>query len=1164
VKILHTADWHFDLPNLEETTHAVQAIPELVGKIDLVANCGDLGVHRGYIHPHVALSIRREVFRLNDLAKFGSIVLSGNHDTSLHAERAGTVNGLFGGSSTKDNVRLAEKPMFTKFLDGDGTVVGFVCIPTPNKYILKAVDTDSPPEELLANLIRAEIHKAKDEVDRVVVLYHGTVLGARFGDEGVMTAGMDVAVPRSVFAGADAVMLGHIHNEQVFEATAELPPMIYCGSIAPLTWGDVKLKPKVYVWEINADGVKWTAHSLPVLSQMLHFDLSMIGEDADHILTSIRSFVAGNENIEPGSRVRIRVAAPRGALRQIDPKFIEKLSVEHELKELKIVHEPVDDGIVRLDLGDEWEIPDAFEKYMEFLQVPEESKEACRRICIETESAIVDKHLDAKYDFKPMMLEVTNWCQFDHFKLNFDDVGPVTAITGANFAGKSNLARAILFALYKKQISGKKNAELVKKPEKNCVVELSFASHGKAYRVRRELKIGGTGNCSGDVQLVEFGSGVVVPINEGNAAKTQDTINSLVGPLSLFLTSAFAGQNEIDRLLDLTPGEMKDVLMGVLQRNFEGRAEIARKSKIGHEKTKDETLGKRDVWSQLSQDTELLKMRLAGAEINLTDAEMVLASINDEKAAEGLVDDAKQSESDRIRLLDDISASKQLSNSLKVRLDQVASKLREAQRAKVDVEVLLQESSEDKQAGMSEVADKMQVIRAEVSELTRDRMKHSESSAKNIDVLAGELREAQDDLFQLTSEMTAIKMEISRCEKAESLLGGVPCGGESWQNGSQDGLEPEVDMGKCRFLIDAKESALLMPLKRGELAGKDVKAGEHRESIQRLSGAVDGEKLITAAVTDKISEKLLALAQDEEVLTKAWALAKEADSKRAERLARISRLDEVASHCDEYTTEGRKIDAELLVSQNDLEETTAKRQALGDTEFELSMAIKNLQQIRTAKEVASNAITVQTLMKATIIADLKKSEEAAGKVIEIDSIVDSLTSKIGSLSFYIEAMKRDGLPFLLLEKFAIPGLQRLINEYLGQTSFRVSVSSERELQTGEQRNAVNITFTDHRGTHDLSAASGFQRTAIGMAMMAALADLNAEATGSRIWFTLQDEGFGTMDSVNLDGAKATIRKIAEHRGWFFFISHIAGMASAADSEIRVVDDGRSSHIEVER
>ena len=116
-----------------------------------------------------------------------------------------------------------------------------------------------------------------------------------------------------------------------------------------------------------------------------------------------------------------------------------------------------------------------------------------------------------------------------------------------------------------------------------------------------------------------------------------------------------------------------------------------------------------------------------------------------------------------------------------------------------------------------------------------------------------------------------------------------------------------------------------------------------------------------------------------------------------------------------------------------------------------------------------------------------------------------------------KATTRDGLPFMLLEQFAVPSLRERVNEYLGQTEFRITVETERQTQSGDLRNEIIVQFEDERGFHHLSAASGFQRTAIGIALRAALADLHADATGSEISFAAQDEGFGSMDAENLTG-----------------------------------------------
>ena len=1172
MKILHTGDWHYDLPNLDDTTWAADHLIQSAPEVDLVINTGDFAVHRGYINPHVSFCIRRDVYRLNALTRMGSILLMGNHDQSFHADRCGTVGGVFDGvimSATSRMLRVIERPLIHLFdsLDNSGLRIAVVSIPTPNKYWLAAANggfSDDQAGALVDAMIRGKIVEARRQADVVIVDYHGTVIGAQASTERVMTAGMDIAVSREAFRGASAVMLGHIHHKQVFAPTEGLPPMIYPGSLAPATWGERRLEPAAYVWDFSPDGdAEWEEITIPVRHQMIDRELELSGSDADTISRAVREFVSNDRAISAGTRVRIRVTAPAAALAQLRGRFADDLRSDLDLREVRIIPEPIDAGIVRLDLGDGWSLEDALERYMSFKEIDADARPAVRNVAREIETMIVDKNRDAHYEFKPTHMRASNWCQYEEFAVDFGQMGNVTAIVGPNFAGKSNLARFILFMLYKKQTSGRRLSELVLQPKRRMDGEIGFVCNGTRYQINRTIKIATDGSATCDTGFFYHaadGSGLR-PLNEGKATETQAAIERLIGPLDLFLANAFAGQNQIDRLLDLTPSDMKDLLMTVFQRDFDGRQEIARERYRTIERDLEADRSQRQVWSKIVADKAVVNASLEDAIKRKSAAETDLAScpaddrfsaavseaVRDDERKRGLNRELDQIDREISDTTDELASIKSSDDARGDLLDEIEKLKREIGEA-VDVAAATQ-AVVDAGAARDRNAQKNKEVIDRVAE------SHAAADAAYHTAL---------DLVDLRKgKISAINRKIERAERARELLADVPCEGATWGRMNTGAKEIEhVSMAGCQFLGDARDL----------VTGLEDLREERDTAVTSLSEAEADLEVKRAAAKDALNllegNRGIAKRQadeDAKIIDGARAALEDAARAVDRREAKRQRLDSLTAESDqqaETRNERFRLEDQLGRLQDRQAKKLAEISAAGETADALARAEATLAANQRRRAEAAAAVESASADVIERTAEMKAITRAESSILEIDGRIADRETEARAVGFYREAMHRDGLPFLLLEGTAIPRLQALANEYLEETAFRLTISSERELQTGEQRNAVYITFTDHRGTHDLSAASGYQRTAIGMALTAALADLTAEATGSRIWFALQDEGFGTMDTENLDCAKRTIRKIAQGRRWFWFISHVPGMSENADTVIEVVDLGGKSTLQL--
>jgi len=1214
--ILHTCDWHLDPKNRAYVEPPIQDLIEKAREIkpDLVGHTGDLTTHRGSTSDDIAWRIRRDCTHLAEASGRGLVVLKGNHDDEYSAGMHGTLTGILAGAGSPelaytDKIQIANMPMVTNYVLDDDTAIAIIMIPCPNKVTIRTLEQNSDeeigdPGALVGQVIQAAIVDARSKGAVPVVLYHGTVGGAKLGNEQMMTRGMDVIVPRTAFRGAAAVLLGHIHRRQTIEFEEGLPKFCYAGAIAPLTWNEELLEPAALLHTIDTETGehKVQVHKLIVASQLVERTVRADGVDAD-IEEAIGTELA---TIPAHARVRIRARALGAVLDRLTPAAQEKLRAEHKLEALSVIEERTDAAAAKFEIDTDLTLVAAMERYLEIKEITGDDADQILELTKQIEGMVEDEHLDARYEMQPLRLQASNWCQYPEIDVDFTKLEPVTAIDGPNYGGKSNFVRAIVFALYRRQLAGEKMENLVRKRTDRAWVQMTFRSGPNTYRVRREIKLASRTGCKTYLWRLDKTSGVIedeswVPIQKGTAPEVQRQIDALVGTFEIFMAISYAGQNDIDGLLKLTPAEDKDLLVSVLQRNFEQRQ---KRAKDMRREASDKANTARTELASLHgvlERASAAEAKIPQAQRALQLAREILANAPDpEKDQEtietalGAVSDAKVSlDGERAKASARTTAAARVKELEQATVDAGREAQRitelEAQRKDVPYTTEAQEALDAATAEISELegARKDLVQSSQEGRLKEDLAaaakalstcrRDCETDPELKELVATTERQAQD-LGHQKSEVRRLGDLLATAERQAALIDEVPCEGKGWEDAV--GI---VDMGECKLLADAKAARDRIPALQQNLAGaeaaRDYTTIERQKTVDRIAAITEAQAATKAAAEQVVRDGEKALEREQErlkgeaeAIETKLAAARQRQSTANSTIRNASQIREANARISEQIQEIRRAAGDQAAAAERLgraqatlkamppADLAAAEHALAEAEAALERArgcaATNRQDRQTwTQELAAAEAQVKSLEDTvrSSKADRMKADMAKAKL-------DEQQATMAAMDTYIEAMHRDGIPFLLLEQYAIPTLQQHMNRYLSGTNMRVEISSERETTTGEVRNIVNMEFRDHRGRHPVSMASGQQATALGMSKKNGLADLHASATGTKIWMSLQDEGFGTMKPEHLDAAKATIQDIAKNRGLFMFVSHVQGMPDCAGSLLEVEAEGVDSKI----
>jgi len=185
----------------------------------------------------------------------------------------------------------------------------------------------------------------------------------------------------------------------------------------------------------------------------------------------------------------------------------------------------------------------------------------------------------------------------------------------------------------------------------------------------------------------------------------------------------------------------------------------------------------------------------------------------------------------------------------------------------------------------------------------------------------------------------------------------------------------------------------------------------------------------------------------------------------------------------------------------------------------------------------------------TIHGEIKVCQTNKKYILDIIDKVESLETKYHAYEYYMDAIKRDGIPYELIEK-ALPAIEGEVNEILSQmVDFGIILEMD-------GKNINTYLAYDADNVWPLELSSGMERFVSSLAMRVGLINV---CNLPRANFLAIDEGFGNMDSDNLNSVYMLFQYLRSQFQFTFIVSHIEQMRDAVDSLLEIKrEDGFSN------
>ncbi len=489
---------------------------------------------------------------------------------------------------------------------------------------------------------------------------------------------------------------------------------------------------------------------------------------------------------------------------------------------------------------------------------------------------------------------------------------------------------------------------------------------------------------------------------------------------------------------------------------------------------------------------------------NVSDISAILRDFNKTDYDTDLADIEKSDKQYKDVQKDLRSQKKTLTNRQKELSDQVfklTKKLRPVDESIMDIEKL-EDDKIEAEIQLDSIDTRLGALVATTEEnktkITELKNRIQDYSDSNVNDKYHELSELEDRKSESKVEIDKLKIEVrNKLDKIEKL------GNLTWNDDCDDCMSNP-------FTLDAMET-------KEKLSGDKVRAGqviakldEIDEKINQMgdvhSEKIDFDRSIETLKNVEINQNKL---ESEEVLL---------SERKKNTLSQVSLQEEKIEKYHESKND-------IVYNKQIEEEIESLRNSVDDLDYQVETIDKKIQTIH-------GEIQINITNKKNIIETMNR--------------VENLETEYEAYNFYMDAVKRDGIPYELIEK-ALPTIEGEVNDILAQmVEFGIVLEMD-------GKNINTYLAYDDDNVWPLELSSGMERFISSLAMRVGLINV---CNLPRANFLAIDEGFGNMDSDNLNSVYMLFQYLKSQFQFAFVVSHIESMRDTVDSllEITKIND----------
>jgi exonuclease SbcC len=450
-------------------------------------------------------------------------------------------------------------------------------------------------------------------------------------------------------------------------------------------------------------------------------------------------------------------------------------------------------------------------------------------------------------------------------------------------------------------------------------------------------------------------------------------------------------------------------------------------------------------------------------------------------------------------------------------------------------------------------------VQRQIDDLTR-RIVNRE---KEINEAQNEINELEQraDKTAIQAALTEIKDRLAALEPVLAEKAGLEETRQALReekaglSGANQALGPETEPIKARLQVLEQSEAPVCPT-----CGQGLEDDHRHDLIQELQKDIEDRRSRYKDNRDRVRD----LEKELKTLEKQRLQLEKQSSDKPAMEKRQGELEVALAHAAEAEKSLKSVRSRLKRWQKEL--ATDEKSRLGlERQAEASekalasasLTQADIDKLRLAKREADERVGGARQRMSALEAFEKQRQD---RVTERQEKAEDL----GLFQELREAFGKRGVPAMIIET-AVPELESNANELLSQMTdgrMHVRIETQREIKTGELREALDIIISDELGSRPYELYSGGEAFRIDFAIRIALSKLLARRAGAQLRSLFIDEGFGTQDARGREHLISAINTIQDDFDLILVITHIEELKEAFPTRIEVEKTSQGSNFSI--
>jgi len=191
--------------------------------------------------------------------------------------------------------------------------------------------------------------------------------------------------------------------------------------------------------------------------------------------------------------------------------------------------------------------------------------------------------------------------------------------------------------------------------------------------------------------------------------------------------------------------------------------------------------------------------------------------------------------------------------------------------------------------------------------------------------------------------------------------------------------------------------------------------------------------------------------------------------------------------------------------------------------------------------------------RMNILSEMGALDIQIKNLLEQKEQADIIFAESRIYEFLINAFSKKGIPHMIFSS-QLPIINHELEKILtGITDFAVSIDCPKD------SNSMEIFIDYGNGKRLIESCSGMEKTIVSIAIRSALSNVSVLP---KCDFLILDEGFGTLDSIQVETSNRLLQSLKKYYKCIFIITHVDSMKEIMDQIIEIGRNGDESYVNV--